>query len=337
MKYLADNQQQQTFALAQGDDPVPTGNQIKIAIAASGINRADLLQLAGKYPPPEGESKIIGLEVAGTVLNAPVDSQFNIGDKVMALLCGGGYAEQVCVDAGCVMKMPDNLSFIEAAALPEAFITAYQALFSIGKLNQRLKQRLDEQQQKPVRVLIHAGASGVGSAAIQLASLSGAEVFTTASSPEKLAAVKALGASHLINYQRDNFSEYIKHHTAGSGVDIIVDFVGGSYLNDNISATATDGTIVNLAMLGGRFGDKFDFAKLLAKRITLIGSTLRNRDYEYKSLLIRQFSQQFLGHFEKGALKPIIDSTYQYQQVELAYRKINANQNIGKLILHSFN
>jgi len=250
----------------------------------------------------------------------------------MALLAGGGYADQVCVEASCVMPMPTNLSFVEAAAIPEAFITAYQALFTIG----RLQDKLAQQALQPVRVLIHAGASGVGSAAIQLASLSGAQVFTTASSQQKLAIAQGLGADHLINYQQTNFSDYIKQATDGAGVDIIVDFIGGDYLKDNINAASLDAIIVNLAMLGGRFAQSFDFAKVLAKRLTIVGSTLRNRDENYKADLITQFSRQFLGHFATGQLRPVIDSEYRYQQVDCAYQKMAANQNIGKLVLHSF-
>jgi len=328
--------QQQQLIISKGDDLSPSRNEIKIATAASGINRADMLQLAGKYPPPTGVSDITGLEVSGTVLSAPLNSQFKLGDKVMALLAGGGYAEQVCVDASCVMPMPNNLSFIEAAAIPEAFITAYQALFTIGRLQDKLAQHSSQQSSLPVRVLIHAGASGVGSAAIQLASLSGAQVFTTASSQQKLAVLQELGADHLINYQQTDFSDYIKQQTNGAGVDIIVDFIGGDYLEHNINAAALDATIVNLAMLGGRFSKSFDFAKVLAKRLTIVGSTLRNRDKDYKADLITQFSQLFLEYFSTGQLRPVIDSEYRYQQVDCAYHKMAANQNIGKLVLHSF-
>lgn len=328
MKYLAQSSAQQ-LCVSYSDDLNPGANEVKILTHASGVNRADLLQLAGKYPSPPGESKVIGLEVSGTVMSAPDDSPFKVGESVMALLSGGGYAQQVCVDAGCVIKMPPNLSFIEGAAIPEAFITAYQALFAIGQLNQKLKT-------KPAKVLVHAGASGVGSAAIQLAKVVGAEVFTTAGSDQKLQQLSALGAQHLINYNENNFCQYITEATSDEGVDIVVDFIGGSYLNDNLGALALDGVLVNLAMLGGRFSDKFDFAKLLAKRIRIEGSTLRNRDYGYKAELISRFSEQFLQLFAAGTLKPVVDSQYRYQDVATAHRKMANNENVGKLVLHSF-
>ncbi|NRA82237.1 MAG: NAD(P)H-quinone oxidoreductase [Gammaproteobacteria bacterium] len=311
------------------DNPTPKPNEVLIEIKASGINRADLLQLAGKYPAPAGESSILGLEVAGVVLSAPATGEFEVGDRVMALLAGGGYAQQVCVDVGCVLTIPDNLSFVQGAAIPEAFITAYQCLFEIGQLNSRLNKGA-------VNVLIHAGASGVGSAAIQLAKSAGARVFTTASSQKKLAALAQLGADDLINYTEVDFCEYIKQQTQGQGVDIVIDFIGASYLTKNISSIALDGTLVSLAMLGGRMGQDFDFAKLLAKRITVSGTTLRNRDYQYKAQLISNFSQQFLSQFDCGKLMPVIDSQYNYSQVALAFAKIQANGNIGKLILSSF-
>jgi len=331
MKYLNDQQSQQ-LRLADTADLRPNSNEVLIATQASGINRADLLQLDGHYPPPVGASDIIGLEVAGQVLSAPPGCNFQVGDKVMALLSGGGYAEQVCVDVGSVMPMPANLSYVQAAAIPEAFITAYQALFTLGRLHEKIAQNGEP----PVRVLIHAGASGVGTAAIQLANLSGAQVFTTASSAQKLAAAKALGATHLINYHQTSFSQYIKQATGGAGVDIIVDFIGGDYLSKNINAAASDAVLVNLAMLGGRYGDTFDFAKVLAKRLTLVGSTLRNRSDRYKSDLIGQFSHQFLDYFATGQLHPVIDSQYTYKQVACAYQKIRDNLTIGKLVLHSF-
>ncbi len=329
MKYLLGHDKNQTLTITEMDDLIPQSNQVHIAVKASGINRADLLQLAGHYPPPAGESTIVGLEVSGVVIRAPATSPFQPGDKVMALLCGGGWASQVCVDVGCVMKMPASLSFIAAAALPEAFITAYQALFELAKLSEKLSC-------KKARVLIHAGASGVGSAAIQLAKKAGAEVFTTASTDLKLNALSALGADHVINYKSQDFCQQIATITQGEGIDVIVDFIGGDYLKANIDALAVDGALVNLAMLGGRFGDKFDFAKVLSKRLTIMGSTLRNRDYQYKAALISQFSEQFLSCFERGELLAVVDSDYHYDSVDIALKKMSSNLNIGKLILHSF-
>jgi len=330
MRYLTKSATTAELIITDGSVPICKDNEVLIDVAASGVNRADLLQLAGHYPPPKGASDIIGLEVAGTVVKAPVNCHFKIGDRVMALLAGGGYAQFVAVDAGSVLPMPQGLSFEQGAAIPEAFITAYQALFDIAGLNQRTNC------DRAVRVLIHAGASGVGSAAIQLALAVGCEVFTTASSDEKLDALQAFGPVTGINYHQQCFAQEIARATDGAGVDIIIDFVAGDYLGRNVEAIALDGTIVTLAMLGGRFGQQLDFGRLLLKRVTLTASTLRNRSDAYKSSLIANFEQQFLANFGEGKLVPVIDSTYCYREVNQALCHIANNRNVGKLILHSF-
>jgi len=329
MQYLIPQGDSGQLEMTSGAQPSPSANELLIEVAASGINRADLLQIAGHYPPPTGASEIIGLEVAGVVKQTVKNSRFRVGDKVIALLSGGGYGEYVTVDVGSVMPLPQGLSFIQGAAIPEAFITAYQALFDIAKLNQRLRS-------KRPRVLIHAGASGVGCAAIQLALVTGCEVFTTASSDEKLNALAAFGDIHPINYTQQCFGQCIKDLTQGQGVDIIIDFIGGDYLGKNIDSAALDATIVTLAMLGGRYGPQLDFAKLLQKRITLCGSTLRNRSTEYKTALVTKFEDQFLAKFANTQLMPTIDSSYRYGDVNSALAHIANNKNIGKLILHGF-
>ncbi len=329
MQYLQVDNTTTNLCLDSRERPLPKPNEVLIEVAASGINRADLLQIAGHYPPPPGASDIVGLEVSGVVKSAPDASRFQAGDRVMALLSGGGYAQYVTVDVGSVMPVPKRLDLPQSAAIPEAFITAYQALFDIGGLNARLLAG------KP-RVLIHAGASGVGCAAIQLALAAGCEVFTTASSNEKLTALAEFGPIEPINYKQQCFSDYIAKKTNKCGVDIIVDFIGGDYLEKNISCAALDGTIVTLAMLGGRFGSKLDFAKLLQKRLTLCGSTLRNRSDAYKARLVSEFEQRFLPKFESGELKPTIDSTFTYRDVNTALARIASNQNIGKLLLCDF-
>ena len=295
--------------------------EVLIRVRAAGINRADMLQLAGKYPPPPGASEIIGLEVCGVIELADDDSPLAPGTPVMALLAGGGYADYVCVDQGSVMPLPANLDWRQGAGVAEAFLTAYQALFAIGGLA------------AGQRVLIHAGASGVGSAAIQLAALAGAEVYATAGSDDKLARLTGLGMTAGINYKRESFRERIRALTGKGGVDVIVDFVGGSYLADNIDCCALDGTIVSLAMLGGRFGEQLDFAKLLGKRITLTASTLRNRSNAYKTELVTHFRRDFGAALADGRLLPVIDSVYPTRAIDEAFARMAANANVGKLIL----
>ena len=234
------------------DTPEPGDEEVLIEVEAFGINRADTLQRQGKYPPPKGESEILGLEVAGKVSktgNAVTDWQ--VGDEVFGLVPGGGYAQYVVAHQKHVLPIPKNVTRQEAAGIAEVFLTAYQSLFYLGKL------------QKGQKVLIHAGASGVGLAAIQLAKHSGAQVAVTASSSEKLALCADKGADLLVNYREENFAEVIKNQW--SGVDLVVDFIGGDYLNRNLKVIHQDGTIVYLAMLAGRFADKLDMAMLIGQ------------------------------------------------------------------------
>lgn len=329
MQYLQVDEELGHLSMDTGECPTRKNNEVLIEVVASGINRADLLQIAGHYPPPAGASEIVGLEVSGIILQAPENCRFEKGDKVIALLSGGGYAQYVAVDLGSVMPLPQRLDFIEGAGIAEAFVTAYQALFKIGNLNTRLTTA------KP-RVLIHAGASGVGCAAIQLALSVGCEVYVTASSKEKLEALSKFGKIIPINYKQQCFNEVISEATGKQGVDVIVDFIGGDYLAKNIDCVALDGTIITLAMLGGRFGPQLDFAKLLSKRVTLCGSILRNRSTQYKTDLVHAFETQFLEKFESAELRPTIDSSYLYSDVNTALARIANNKNIGKLILYGF-
>ena len=318
---LPDGAETPTLIPAVVARPVRRTGEVLIRVKAAGINRADMLQLAGKYPPPPGASEIIGLEVCGIVEAADPGCGVTPGTAVMALLAGGGYADYVCVDRGCVLPLPANLDWHQGAGVAEAFLTAYQALFAIGGLT------------RGQRVLIHAGASGVGSAAIQLAALAGAEVYATAGSEDKLTRLEALGITAGINYKTERFRERIRQLTDKRGVDVIVDFIGGSYLADNIDCCSLDGTIVSLAMLGGRFGEQLDFAKLLGKRITLTASTLRNRSDDYKAALVADFCRDFGEALADGRLSPVIDSVYPATAVNQAYARMAANANIGKLIL----
>ncbi|MFQ3235811.1 MAG: NADPH2:quinone reductase [Paraglaciecola sp.] len=306
--------------------PILEHGQVLIKVEAFGINRADTLQRQGKYPPPRGESPILGLEVAGKVIaigpnndsNNPTVCRWQLDDKVFGLVAGGGYAEYVAVDAEHLLPVPKNMPMVEAAGIAEVFLTAYQSLFKVGKM------------QPQQRVLIHAGASGVGLAAIQLAKAAHCHVAVTASNKGKLDKCQQLGADLLINYQQQDFAEVINEQ--GAGYDVIIDFVAGDYLNRNLKVLNTDGHIVYLAMLAGRFADKLDMGLLLAKRATISGSTLRNRSKQYKQELIKQFSVRFYSSFELTQLVPAIDTVYPPEDISIAHQRLEDNDTMGKLI-----
>ncbi|MFT7035060.1 MAG: tumor protein p53-inducible protein 3 [Cyclobacteriaceae bacterium] len=313
----------ESLQIGEVKEPAVGANQVKIAVKAAGVNRADLLQRMGQYPPPAGASEIMGLEVSGAVVEVGEKvSEFNIGDCVMALLAGGGYAEYAVVDHGSVMLIPDNMGFVQAAGIVEVFLTAYQAMFLLGNLK------------TGETVLIHAGASGVGTAAIQLAKEKGAKVIVTAGTNEKIDFCKSLGADFGINYKTDsNFDELVKECSKDKGADLIIDFIGADYMSRNINATGLDGRIVMLAFMSGAKADGVNLAKILTKRITFIGSTLRSRTDAYKTNLVQRFQKDFLHLFSLGKLKPIIDSKYPWEKVGEAHQRMEQNLNMGKIIL----
>lgn len=301
--------------------PIPSSTQVLVKVKATALNRADTLQRQGLYPPPKGESEIMGLEMAGIIEEVGNQiTKWKAGDRVFALLAGGGYAEYVTLDEQLLLPIPKNLSFEQAAAVAEVFLTAHQALFWLADLKR------DEY------VLIHAGASGVGTAAIQLAKLAGAQVIVTAGSSSKLQKCKELGADLAINYKEEDFTEQVKRFTQGKGANVIIDFIGASYDQQNMNSISVDGRWVVLAMLGGRKGE-LDFAKLLMKRVKLMGSTLRARKLTYKAQLIADFSTRFLPEFVNGNLRPVIDSVFDWENVAEAHHYMEANKNTGKIIL----
>ncbi|KGJ86631.1 NAD(P)H-quinone oxidoreductase [Colwellia psychrerythraea] len=317
----------QSLVFSQTDMPEIAADECLIKVHAIGVNRADLLQRAGKYPAPAGESPILGLEVSGEIIqcgeaiaNNHQGKAWQVGDKVFGLVAGGGYAQYVKVKAGQLISLPDHFTFEQGAACAEVFLTAYQSLFSIASVAVKNK------------VLIHAGASGVGSAAIQLAKARHCHVTVTVGSEAKAKACLALGADCTINYQNTDFVEWSKENDS-IGYDVIVDVVSGEYLAKNINVAALDGHIVTLSMLGGRYCSQVDIAKLLAKRLTVSASTLRNRSEDYKAQLVASFTRDFYADLVNGKIKPVIDSTYPWQQVEQAHEKMAQNNNIGKLIL----
>lgn len=299
--------------------PAPTTHEILVKVKATALNRADILQRQGKYPPPKGASQVIGLEMSGIVekVGAAV-TKWKIGDCICGLLAGGGYAEYATIHEDVALEMPNNWSFEAAAAIPEVFLTAYQALFQLAHL------------QRGEKVLIHAGASGVGTAAIQLAKLVGAKIAVTASAG-KHDLCKKLGAAIAIDYKSQNFEMVLKDEM--NGVDVIVDFLAAPYFQKNINSLAMDGRMVMLALMGGIKVNEVNLARILTKRLKIMGSTLRNRSLGYKIQLVNDFKAFAWSHFEAGRLSPVIDSVFDWQEVALAHRHMEANRNQGKIIL----
>ncbi|XP_052010141.1 quinone oxidoreductase PIG3 [Xyrauchen texanus] len=299
--------------------------QLLIKVTATALNRADLLQKRGLYQPAHGESQILGLEASGVIdaIGPGVKGNWKLGSEVMALLSGGGYAEYVAVPEELVMPVPSHLTLYQAAAIPETWLTAYQLLHFIAKV-------------KPNEtVLIHAGASGVGTAAIQLVRLGRAVPIVTAGSPEKLQFTEQLGAALGINYKEDNFSEKVLQFTEGRGADIILDCIGGSSWEKNVSSLALDGRWVLYGALGGKTVDGDLLGKLLRKRGHLLCTLLRSRSLQYKAELVRSFTEQVLPLFKStdSPLCPVIDSTFNMEDIEKAHRHMEENQNIGKIII----
>lgn len=307
--------------IGEYETPTPTEDELLVKVHATALNRADTMQRAGNYPPPEGASPILGLELAGIVEEAGSNTPgWQPGDRVMALLSGGGYAEYAAVHHGMAMAVPPGLSLEEAAAIPEVFLTAFQALYWLGDL------------QKGERVLIHAGASGVGTAAIQLVSEAGAHAYVTASAPKHDLCL-SLGAEAAINYKEEDFAERVLEETDGRGVDLVLDFIGAPYFGKNLRALATDGRFVLLSMLGGRHVEGLDLAKILRKRVQLLGTTLRARAVEYKKELSQDFAAYALPLFMDGALRPVIHTVMDWTEAAEAHRMMEANENAGKIVL----
>lgn len=303
--------------------PVPGPEELLVRVKAAAVNRADIFQREGNYPPPEGASQILGLDMAGVVeaRGEKVDTSFDKGDPVFGLLPGGGYAEYAVIHQDMAMPIPSHFSFEEAAAVPEVFLTAYQALFWLGDF------------QTGQRVLIHAGASGVGTAAIQLARERQAAVIVTTSSGPKTEACMRLGATAAVNYETEAFAKVVQEVTDGTGVNVIIDFIGAPYWEANVEALALDGRVVLLAMLGGSVIERFKLRDLFRKRGQLITSTLRSRPLSYQIRLTREFAENMLPHLKEDGLEPVIDRVFPLTEVAEAHRYMEANQNVGKIVL----
>lgn len=299
--------------------PIREKDQLRIKVAAAAVNRTDLVaKQTGNLP--KGNT-ILGVEVSGTVVESESE-QFPCGSRVMGLVNGGGYAEYAVMNVGNAMPLSDQLTFEEGAAIPEVFLTAYQTLFWLGEL-------------MPTQsVLIHAGASGVGTAAIQLAKkLTNAKIFVTASSSDKLQLCESLGADTLINYKEEDFSRRIMKETAGQGVDLILDFIGADYWARNLDSIADDGRLILIGILGGSIVENVNLMTVMQKRITIKGTLLTPRSDAYKAKLTNEFIEKTSALFAAGELKPIIDSVFALNEVEKAHKYMADNKNKGKIIL----
>ncbi len=292
--------------------------ELLVRVRATAVNRADILQRRGGYAPPPGASPILGLELAGEVLQGA--GEWQPGDRVMAVVTGGGYAQLAAVPPGMAIRIPDQFSFEQAAAIPEAFLTAFLNLFTLGKL------------QAGETALIHAGASGVGTAAIQLARAAGAQVIATAGSDAKLALCRELGASAAINYKTEPFAERVRDATGGQGANIVLDFVGAPYWDANMAALALGGRLMMIGLLGGSRGE-LDIGAIHGKSLTVAGTTLRRTPLQQKTALARAFSEFAIERFVRGDLRPVIDRSYPLAEAAEAHRTIEANANAGKVVL----
>lgn len=307
--------------LAERPDPEPGPGEVLVQVAAAGVNRADLLQRAGRYPPPPGASDVPGLEIAGTVAAlGPGATGWAIGDEVCAVLAGGGYAELAVVPAGCLLPLPSGTDLLTAAAVPEVFTTAHDNLFTRGGL------------QPGETVLIHGGASGVGTAAVQLAARAGCTVVVTAGTPRGLAACADLGAAAGIDYRAEDFVDSVERLTDGRGVDVILDIMGAVYLERNLRVLATEGRLVVIGLQGGVRAE-LDLGRMLSKRLQVLGSTLRARSADEKAVLAARLRDEVWPGFADGSLKPVVDRVFPLEEAAAAHAHLEAGGHVGKVLL----
>jgi putative PIG3 family NAD(P)H quinone oxidoreductase len=302
-------------------DVYPNPDEVLVDIRATAVNRADLLQAKGVYPPPPGESEILGLEMAG-VISAVGDrvQGHKIGDRVIGLLSGGGYAQQVAIHYRMLLPMPDGWTFIQGAAIPEVWLTAFSNLFMEAGLT------------SGQTVLLHAGGSGVGTAGIQMAREAGAIVYVTAGTAAKLDRCRELGAALGINYKEQDFVKEIMAATRGRGVDIILDPIGGAYLNQNLDLLKENGRLVNIGLLGGSSAE-INLGTVLGKSLRVIGTRLRSRPLARKRDITGMFADRFWPLLEAGRLQPIIDSVFRIEDADSAHDHVKQNKNTGKVVL----
>jgi NADPH2:quinone reductase len=316
MKYIQVTQPgpAEVLSLAEGPTPAPGPGEVLIRVAAAGVNRADLMQRAGKYPPPPGASPILGMEVAGTIAAAAPDSGWSEGERVCAIVTGGGYAEYCLAPGPQCLKVPKGLSMEEAAGIPEAFFTVWANVFQIGHLA------------AGERFLVHGGTSGIGTTAIQLARAFGATVFTTAGSEEKCRVCVSLGAERAINYKDLDFAKELRD------IDLILDIVGAAYTPRNLEVLAPRGRLVQIAVQQG-VEATVNLVRIMQRRLTMTGSTLRPRPIAEKGAIAAELREQVWPLLESGKVKVLVDRVFPLAQAAEAHRYLESGAHIGKLIL----
>ncbi|HEY2069100.1 MAG TPA: NAD(P)H-quinone oxidoreductase [Rhizomicrobium sp.] len=310
------------LSLHEAPKPAPGAGEVLIKVAAAGLNHADLAQAAGRYPPPPGASEILGMEVSGEIveLGAGV-SGWNVGDKICALIPGGGYAQFATASAQCLLPVPKGVSLVDAAGLPEVHFTVWTNLMDAARLA------------PGETVLIHGGTSGIGTTAIQLCATRGHTVFSTAASAAKCAAIETLGGK-AINYKEQDFVDVVKAATGGKGIDVILDMVGGDYIQRNMSAAAVWGRIVNIAYMSGMQAN-VNFGPMLMKRLSLLATTLRARTPTEKGAIRDALLREVWPLIDAGKIKPIIDSKFPLAEAQAAHKRMTSSAHIGKILLTS--
>ncbi len=309
------------LTMAEVPRPVMKKGEVLVQVEACSVNRADLLQRRGLYPPPPGESEILGLDFAGFIVQKADDvEQWALTDRVFGIVTGGGYGRYVSVPASHLVVIPENLSFVEAAAAAEVFFTAFYNLCILGELQPR------------ETLLVHGGGSGVGTAAIQLAKNTGARVITTAGSARKLKGCLQLGADHAINYHEEEFAERVAQITENRGVDVILDWIGASYLARHVDLMATRGRLVLIGLMGGAKGE-ISLAPLLTKRLRIMGSVLRSQSMEEKAAITRAFQDQVIPLFQENRVHPVVDKVFPITAVEEAHEYLKDGKQFGKVVL----
>ncbi len=307
--------------LVQVPVPIPGPGEVLIKVAAAGVNRGDLVQVAGMYPPPPGAPQTLGLEVSGTVVaSGPNVERWDLRDEVCALVAGGGYAEYCIAHEGSVLPKPPGVSLIDAAALPEVYMTVWTNVVD--------RARLKEGE----TFLVHGGSSGIGTAAIQLFAARGHRVFATAGSADKCKACVELGASRAVNYREEDFVEVLRSETGGAGVDVILDMVGGDYVAKNLSLLKLEGRLVNIAFQQGSQAN-LNLMILMLKRLTITGSTLRARSHAEKAAIAQSVEREVWPLIRNGRIKPVVDSVMPLSQVAEAHARMAGSSHIGKILL----
>lgn len=308
--------------LRAAERPMPDlgDGEVLVRVEAAGVNRPDLMQRLGKYPPPPGASDVLGLEIAGTVTDVRGDARWRPGDRVCALVAGGGYAEYCAVPAPQCLPIPDGMDSVTAAAIPEAYFTVWANLFQRGKL------------QAGERVLVHGGTSGIGSTTVQLAHASGAVVIATAGTDEKCDACLKLGADHAINYRVRDFVEAVKEITGGEGVDVVLDIIGGDYLPRNLECLRMDGRLLQIGLIGGSKAQIY-LPAIMQRRLTLTGSLLRPRSVQEKGAIARELEEKVWPLLARGEARPIVHATFPLRDAAAAHRLLESGEVVGKVVL----